>query len=495
MDLPLLERFRHLIANYTGLVIPERDDPILRTKLGLRTNTLRFPTMETYLNFMESGAEASRSEWQELIRDLTTVESYFFRDSGQIKLLQEIILPELISRHQTDHTLRIWSAGCASGEEPYSLAILVRQLLPSKMNWRIFILGTDINDVPLRRAQRGSYGQWAFRGVDPELLSLHFTKKGDEWELDPSIRDMVVFRQLNLHGDEFPQFDLYNMDLILCRNVFIYFDRNTIARVVKKMARTLCSGGYLLTGHGEIPHPMTDIIGLGPDRLVARTFPDSLIFHRPLEETQVQKSVQPKVLTEFKKSTLDVTGVGTARKSPIPTPLPKAKPPVQAPSMADTLKQAQLLFEQRGYEQAKRVIHQLTAAEKESCDAQILLARIHANLGENQAAQHCCHAALRINPVAVIPHFLLAQILQELGDKDQAIELLKKVIYLDRGHIPAYLELAALYKRDGDRARARKMRESAMDALRTLSPEMRVDGYEEWTPEELGRHVEILLEE
>lgn len=491
MDMPLLERFRRLIAGYTGLVIPERDDPILRTKLGLRTHALHFPGMESYLNFLESGSTKSRDEWQELIRELTTVESYFFRDSGQIKLLQEVILPELIQRHRADKTLRIWSAGCASGEEPFSLAMLVEQLLPDYTNWRIFILGSDINDIPLLRAQQGSYGSWAFRGMDPEQLNRYFHKHGDVWQLDPSIREMVVFRSLNLLGDEFPSVDLADIDLIVCRNVFIYFDRSTIARVVSKFSRTLTAGGYLLTGHGEIPHPMTDILGLGPHRLIIKSFPDSIIFHRPVDETPLSTPV----VNVVQKKVVTILESGGVTRKPLSTPPLKRPVMNTTPTAESVLKKAVILFEQGAYERAKSLALELLGETRLAFDVRLVLARIYANLGENQQAQIFCREALRINPIAARPYFLLAHILQEKGEDAQAVELLKKVIYLDAGHVPAYLELAAIYKRDKDFVWAKKMRQSAMNVLRSLPANARVEGYESWTAEELGRQMEILLDE
>ncbi|MBF0126598.1 MAG: tetratricopeptide repeat protein [Magnetococcales bacterium] len=492
MDLQLLERFRRIIANQTGLVMPERDDPILRTKLGLRTHALRFPGMESYLNLLEEESPESRCEWQTLIRELTTVESYFFRDAGQIRLLQEVILPELLRRRQRERALRVWSAGCASGEEPYSIAMLLQPMLPQEAHWQVTILGTDINDIPLQRAVQARYGQWAFRGVDLGMVARHFDKRGEEWQLEDTIREMVEFRILNLLKDEFPSPGLSELDLIVCRNVFIYFDRTTIARVVKKFARALRPGGYLLTGHGEIPHPMTDILGLGPNRLIARSFPDSMIFHRPIEENPAPaKPVKP-----VNPAQATAQGKRPSGSAPNPAGSGKQPPPSPPPSIGpDKLQQARTLFEQGAPLKAIGVAEALLDDDRNAFAARMLLARIHANLGENQKAETLCHEALRLNPVASGPHFLLAHLLQERGETESVMALLKKVIYLDRGHIPAYLELASLYQQAGDGGRARKMRESAMDALRRLPPQARLEGYEEWTAEELGRQLALSLQD
>ena len=154
---------------------------------------------------------------------LTNGETYFFRDHGQFDLLRLRLLPELIERRRDAKTLRLWSAGCSSGEEAYSLAMLLDMLLPKRDGWNILILGSDIDEAALAKARRGHYGQWSFRMAPPALKQRYFQRKGDEWMLDERIRSMVTFRTSNLIGETFPSAELRDMDLILCRNVFIYF--------------------------------------------------------------------------------------------------------------------------------------------------------------------------------------------------------------------------------------------------------------------------------
>ncbi|TAN58870.1 MAG: chemotaxis protein CheR, partial [Rhodospirillales bacterium] len=175
-------------------------------------------------------------------------ETYFFRDQGQIDLLRLRLLPELIRRRQDTKQLSLWSAGCASGEEAYSLAMLVDMLLPERDGWDIKILGNDIDQTALAKARRGLYGQWSFRMVPPALHQRYFQQRGDRWVLDERIRRMVSFRALDLIEGPYPGGDLRDMDLILCRNVFIYFNPGAVKGVADKLSATLSEGGYLLTG-------------------------------------------------------------------------------------------------------------------------------------------------------------------------------------------------------------------------------------------------------
>ena len=510
MDATVIDRFRRIIAAHTGLAVPDRDSEMLRAKLEERLGVLRMPFPELYLSLLEEETGGSRDEWRELVLSLTTGESYFFRDTGQIALLRETILPELIAGHRDDRTLRIWSAGCSTGEEPYSLAILISRLLPPRETWRVTLLGTDINERALERARRGRYCQWSFRGVDSEIIGNHFRKIGGEWQLDHAIRDQVVFRRVNLIRDLFPDPDsgLSEIDLILCRNVFIYFDRETVARVVKKFARTLRPGGYLLTGHAEIQHPVTDVIGLGPDRLVSRSFPQSVILQRPAPAMTAPEPAapapprRPVVFSPLRGGGgPPVGGWGGYRPKPAavpavpPRPAPAVPPRPASVDVAQRLAEARRLFDQGVYGEA--ATHAEAAVGNAQCafDARLLLARIQANLGNGSAAESHCREALRIQPFAPSPHYLLAHVLQERGESDQARELLLKTIYLDRNHIPAYLELAAVYQGEGNAARSKKMRQAALDALESLSEDARVENYEEWSAGELARQVRTLLEQ
>ncbi len=519
MDAAIIDRFRRIIAGHTGLAVPERDGPMLRARLEERMRALHMPFPELYLALLEDETGSSRDEWRELVLSLTTDESYFFRDVGQIRLLKEKILPELIDKHQGDRSLRIWSAGCSTGEEPYSLAILISGLLSPRETWRVTLLGTDINERSLEWGKRGRYGQWSFRGVDADILAGHFRKIGGDWQLNQSIRELVTFRRINLIRDLFPDADsgLSDVDLILCRNVFIYFDRETIARVVKKFARTLRPGGYLLTGHAEIQHPVTDVIGLGPDRLVVRTHPESVIFQRP-EGTQ---SIVGDARTPALKPAPLYPQPQVAPSRPY-APKPAVKPVVdtsrfsaghrtgkrlpdlrsnrgRSPAQKTTvdnrerLLKAKRLFEQGIYGEACTGAEAVVGDAQCAFEANLLLARIQANLGNGVRAENHCRQALKIQPFAPSPHFLLAHILQERGEGDQARDLLQKTIYLDRNHIPAYLELAAVYQGEGNMSRARKMRQSALDALESLAPDARVENYEEWSAGELTEQVRTLL--
>lgn len=353
-------------------------------------------------------------------------ETYFFRDRGQFDLLRLRLLPELIERQRGTKTLRLWSAGCASGEEAYSLAILVDMLLPARDGWEVVIVGSDIDPSALAKARRGHYGEWSFRMVPATLRQRYFQRLGGEWALNDSIRRMVTFTTVDLLGDPFPQGELQAMDLILCRNVLIYFGADAVAAIANKLAVTLQAGGYLMTGH-------TELMGIRLPALQSRLFADGVVYQRRVPE--------PAAVTTPARAASSPARAAPAPDKPRPmTPQPAASAPTP----------------------------------------EQLLAQAHAfaDRGEYAAAEQRCRSALAAAPLAAEGHFLLAQLAQLKGNFTQAAQLLDKTLYLDPGHLPAYLELAALCERTENLPRVRSLRRAALEIVRALPGDTVIEPYE-----------------
>ena len=359
-------------------------------------------------------------------------ETYFFRDHGQFDLLRLRLLPELIARHRATKTLRLWSAGCASGEEAYSLAMLVDMLLPGRDDWNILILGSDIDPVALDKARRARYGQWSFRMVPPVLQHRYFEHRGGEWALDERIRRMVTFRAVDLIGESLPAGESRDMDLILCRNVFIYFGAHAVAAAANKLASALSVGGYLMTGH-------TELIGHRVGNLRSRLFAEGVVYQR-VEQVHHTPPPQPSPALRAREGVLKP-----------PSPLVLKNPD---PSWAKA--------------------HVGAAPNLED---QLARARDFADRGEYDRAEQACRQTLAVAPLASGPHFLLAQLAQLKGDFERAGELLEKTLYIDPGCVAAYLELAALCERGDNPRRAQTLRRAALDIVRALPGDAPVEPY------------------
>lgn len=291
----LTDAFMRLIAKQTGLEMRNRDRAGLRNNIFLRMKVLNLDFPINYYHLLLSNTPESDREWQNFAANLTNLESYFFRDKEQFSLLRHHILPEVIQSHQDTKTIRICSAGCSTGEEPYSLAILLHEILPDIEEWNLMIFGLDINHKALEKAQSGIYRSWSFRHVDLDLKHRYFRHINHHYHIDSQIQQKVIFKQVNLVKDSLPQPDseLHNFDLILCRNVFIYFDSLAIAQVLDKFYHTLQPLGYLIAGHSEL-------YGQNLSKFHTKVFPESIIYQRPesnliSESSSGQYFTQPQV--------------------------------------------------------------------------------------------------------------------------------------------------------------------------------------------------------
>lgn len=441
MEDALLKRTINLIADRIGLLVREQDDALLRKVVAERVQALNLPGAEQYCQLLDSDADI-RHERKELTSLLTVGETYFFRDCGQHVLLQNRILPELLERRKAEHTLRIWCAACSSGEEAYSLAILLDELMADPSQWNILILGTDINHGAIEKARQGIYTEWSFRGMSDERRQHYFRPYKNTWVLDDAIRNRVTFHTCDLVSDGFPDYasDLHGMDLILCRNAFIYMEPHVVSHIADKFTEALTEGGILITGHGELyAHHL--------GKLRARAFPESIVY---------QKVSTPFILPD------------PAALAEIPRPAPK-KPATVLPAM------------------------QKTDAGKKTTVSEMQQAWRYANQGQRDRAEKSCGEMVARHPLVAEPHYLLAMLAQEREDFAEARELLKKVIYLDHSFVAAYLDLGDLYAREGDDARARKMRATARDLLKALPGDDPVKLYGASTVNSVLLYVEQLL--
>lgn len=504
-----------LIYNYTGLQIREQDKTHFHSKIILRIKCLKLNTLEEYYQLLLGSRshpisyleKDSQNEWKELVLLLTIGETYFFRDQGQFSLLRNKLLPELISkkRKNTDiynqkQSLRIWSAGCSSGEEPYSLAILVKELIPDLSEWNISIIGTDINSQSIEKAQQGIYDPWSFRQVNPQLQKQYFHQCKTRWSVDEQIRKMVKFSCFNLFQSAFPSQinDIQNMDIIMCRNVFIYFSSEAIATVIEKFYHTLSPGGYLIAGH-------TELHGQNLGQLQPKSFPESVVYQRsdlPIaasianssstkifqnQSKPAQNNTTIKLLPEFNVTApKSVTSIeNTAKRSPSFNRVEKPSQP--------TLTEAKTFFNSGEYHKAIQAAKQVLGQHPREFDAYYLIAQAWANLGNYQQAVEWCQQALKINELSEKPYYLLAHLAEEKEDFEQAKALFKKIIYLAPSSIGAYLEIGSIYFKEGDHNRAKKMLTTAWDLIKKLSPDSPIESYRNIPASELDLQVKNML--
>lgn len=513
----LIQRFIQLIGTHTGLQIRPQEREALCEKICYRMNVVSIYLPEAYYQLLETDTYQSQGEWQELANLLTINESYFFRDKGQFSLLKYQTLPQLIAAKKQTKTLRIWSAGCSTGEEPYSLAILLTELIPNWENWNLYILGTDINQESINKAKQGVYSSWSFRLLDQKLQNCYFEPHRTEWKINKNIQNMVDFKTVNLIKTPFPNLllDVQNIDLILCRNVFVYFDKPAISLVVNKFYNTLQPGGYFLTAHSELQ-------GLDLSLFHTESFPESTIYQRPKEtvgaklsrkkakvDSDTEKAIpclsspaanQVKIeLAPLVSKNYSLVQVGDKINNKVNecrrlANLEINDNPANPSTFQTLLCEAETLFKHKSYASAIQKAEQAIALAPKNFGSYYLMAQIYANLGEYDKAVHYCQLALKIDSLSEKPLYLLAHIAEERGNIEEAKSLLKKIIYLVPSSISAYLELSCIYETEGNPSRALKIRTVALEILKKLPQEAIVESQEKMTAGELIVHLQKMLQ-
>jgi chemotaxis protein methyltransferase CheR len=240
---------RDLVYEHCGIFFHDDVKYLLERRLNPRLPVRQAATFSDYYRYLRFGAER-RTELEQIVELLTTNETYFFREEYQLRAFVEEVLPDLVKRRALDRRLRIWSAGCSSGEEVYTIAILVRES-PLLAGWNVEVFGNDISRRVLQIARKGIYGKSSHRVTPPDILRKYFKPLPDNrYQIDDSLRAMVGFGHLNLLDNE--MVDLIGpVDVVFCRNVLIYFDKEARMKVIRTFHRKLRPGGYLLLGHSE----------------------------------------------------------------------------------------------------------------------------------------------------------------------------------------------------------------------------------------------------
>ncbi len=264
---------RDSIYSHCGIYFDEDSKYLLEKRLARRLSALGLNNFREYYHFLKYDRNKDQ-EMTDIMDVLTTNETYFFRESFQLAAFTDEIIPELIrvKSARGNRTLRIWSAGCSTGEEPYTIAMLLRDM-PALRGWKIEIIGTDISQRVLQHARRGVYTKSSFRATEECYIKRFFYEYDSGLKVTDDIREMVTISHLNLF-DKTRMMMLGKMDLIFCRNVIIYFDLAAKKRVVEEFHRSLNDGGFLLLGHSESLMNVTTLFTL-------RHFKNDMIYQKP----------------------------------------------------------------------------------------------------------------------------------------------------------------------------------------------------------------------
>ena len=453
-----------------------------------------FRDMESCVRWLLS-APLTRNQIEILASHLTVGETYFFRDKKCFQILEEHILPELIqSQRGKERSLRIWSAGCSTGEEAYSIAILLSRMVTDMKYWNITILATDINPRFLGKAAEGVYTEWSFRDVPPRIRERYFTKRRDGcFEILTDIKKVVTFSYHNLVEDAYPSLlnNTNAMDIIFCRNVLMYFSAERAEEVIRNLRHCLVDGGWLIVSPVEASHLL-----LSQFRAVSfegATFykkePQRIgepVSRESIYPTHEEIKVTPRPPPDLLYAPLVVTLPEETGE-----PVREVKKQTAGPQPCE---EALALYEQGRYAEVAEKISALLSLNQTDAKALALLTRIYANQGKLSEALEWCEKAIsadRMNPGS---HYLLATILQERGQTGEAVASLKRALYLDQNFLLAHFTLGNLTRQQGKFKESRKHFENALSLLKAYRQEDSLPESEGMTAGRLSEIIQTMRE-
>ncbi|MFH0812576.1 MAG: CheR family methyltransferase [Pseudomonadota bacterium] len=471
----LLSRLSEFMAEQMGLHFPRERWPDLERGICAAAREFNFDDMESCLQWLTS-SHLQKSQVEILASHLTVGETYFFREKRTFGILEGHIFPELIRvRRETEKRLRLWSAGCATGEESYSLAILLNKLLPDLKDWNITILATDINPRFLQKASKGLYGNWSFRDTPLEIQERYFKrKKGGGFELLPEIKKMVTFSYLNLAEDTYPSLlnNTNAIDLIFCRNVLMYFAPHRAKNVILNLYRALVDGGWLVVSSAEASHVLFS-------QFETVNFSGGIMYRKTEScKLKVASFALPAFFSDFIPETLNPeptiakqeVSAALLQDSPEPFPL-EVEEPKESELQSVRYEEALTLYQQGRYAEAAEKLLVLLFPAQQSSKVSSLLARVYADQGNLTDALKWCEEAILTDRLNVGLYYLRAIILQEQGLEKEAITSLKRALYLDQNFVVAHFSLGTLAQQQGKLNQADKYFTNALSLLRSYEQE------------------------
>ncbi len=464
---------RKLVERTLGICLNIRHDEELLAKIGDASEKFGFKDPGRFMEWLTTNS-LSPKQTGELASFFTIGETYFMREKKGFDFLEQIYLPGIISKRLNgDRRLRIWCAGCATGEEAYSMGITLLQTLPDIKRWNVSILATDINASFLEKAQKAEYTKWSFRNTSDDFKKQYFkTVPPNKFSVIPKIREMVNFAPFNLAADNYLGLlgDAPAFDIIFCRNVLIYFSPENIISTTNKLYDSLVPGGILVTSPVEVSN-------LVCDRFDTITYAGFTIYHKgtvPRENKRVPAREEPGKQNFFfpPKPVLPPpveTGVriGASPLSPpakvTETTPEKIPPPSSAGGQPVKEKEPESAQKSEAAVDSRNISPKTGTTD--TYGELIMMAKNKADLGKLKEAEAFCEKAIEKNKLDPAAYYLLATIIQEQGNDAEAMKHVKKALYLNPDFVLAHFLHGTLSMKSGQASAGIKSFKNALSVL------------------------------
>lgn len=445
---PTFEELQAVVIGATGNFRLSERGSLLMEKVGRRLRSRGLSSLEAYLALLKQGDEGT-NELDSLIAELTVGETSFFRHPEHFDALRSHVVPECLRRNAHSRQLRIWSAGCANGAEPYSIAIVVHSVLGEAIaDWNITIVGSDINRAFLADAEAGSYSAWTFRNVPSETMPAFFSRTEQSWSIREEYKSTVTFVNHNLVRGEIPSLhqNIFAFDIVFCRNVMIYFDSETNLALTERLGKVLVEDGHLFIAPAD--------------------------FHSHVHRFFASEKAGEAII--LRKRSSDARNVGHAAAGlhvPPPTAKVAQRVNAEAAKAAPSRSAASRLGRRNGASRGR--VSRPSRSAGPAGRTVGSLPRLpdigaiieFANRGDWENAAKHCREILRIDACNVAAHYYYGLVLHYTGAKAEAEQAWRRAVYLDRDFALAHYQLGLARKDAHDGLGSRRAFRNTIDAL------------------------------
>jgi chemotaxis protein methyltransferase CheR len=447
------QRFKVVVGQKMGLRFDDAKLAFLSEVLQRRLKD-RGRDGESYLWELEY--EPPNAELAALARELTVGETYFFRNNEQFRALAEVVLPDRMRLRREHKELRLLSAGCSSGEEAYSMAMVAHETIEDP-SWKVSVRAVDLNPSALERALRGRYSQWALREISEEMRAKRFREDGRDVTLDDAIRAMVTFELANLASESPSLWQSAAYDVIFCRNALMYFEPDQMRAVIERIARSLTPGGYLFLGHAETLRGVSDRFHLCNTN---ETFYYQLRNGVEPDRERIIQCAPRQSRARMPRAAQDVAWVDEIRRAsqrvaallPCPDAADACREPFNPFDPAPALD----LMRQERFAEALHHVRVSARLPRQDRDVLLLEAVLLMHSGQIEAADDVACRLLRFDGHNAAAHYIRGLCREHRGAHEGAIEHNRAAANLDPTFAMPRLHLGLLMRRSGDREVARR---------------------------------------
>lgn len=451
---PEYQRIAEKLQAYAGFVFSENRHKSTEMQVTAAMKESGFADLASF----EALLQRDENTFLRFVDRMVIGETYFQREQMRLDFVKSTILPQLKEQRSNQHCFKIWSAGCSTGEEAYTLAAL---MIEAGLKNRFQIIATDISTGSLQKAQAGKYSKWSFRGVEEKFLNDNFSATSDGgWLVKPELRQNVAFRRINLMDTDiahnYPE--LGQADLIFCRNVLIYFNTEVVAKISKEFFQCLSTGGWLVTGASD---PV-----ISPQAGFETIFRNEGTFHvKPTAEASKKKAIACAAIQRSQRS---------PRSSSPRVKFSKPSIPVVKPATSISLVKSginnEMLAEQFFKDGKWQAVLDLRA-DYQNEKSISLMVRSCSNLGKSEEAELHLSKGLSLFPLSINLLFLQSMLFLQRKEYEESLQTLKKIVYLDRSIASVFVTMAFVQEALGDSEGAIKSYRNALKLCAQLTPD------------------------